>query len=189
MTPSRNGWSRSSARLSIRLAASASVRATMMPGHPHDVELEAGGVEALDLFVRRDEDLAALVAALLRAGTLVLDVVAGHARLDETANQVAHVWISTVAGVGVGDDEWPVVDGRRRGALVVGHAQAQVLLVAVSGEQCAHQPRGLVGYLAQGIACEVRTGVLACGSLGRCRPAAEVDPLDTHPLHRHGLTG
>ncbi len=32
VAPSRNGWSRSSARLSIRLAASASVRATMMPG-------------------------------------------------------------------------------------------------------------------------------------------------------------
>ena len=158
-------------------------------GHPHDVELEAGGVEALDLFVRRDEDLAALVAALLRARTLVLDVVAGHARLDETANQVAHVWISAVAGVGVGDDERPEVDGRRRRALLVGHAQAQVLLVAVGGEQCAHQPRGLVGYLAQRIACEVGTRVLARGALGRGRPAAEVDPLDAHPLHRHGLTG
>ena len=32
VAPRRNGWSRSSARLSIRLAASASVRATMMPG-------------------------------------------------------------------------------------------------------------------------------------------------------------
>jgi len=30
--------------------------------------LEAGGVEALDLFVSGDEDLAALVAALLRSG-------------------------------------------------------------------------------------------------------------------------
>ena len=60
-------------------------------GHPHDVELEAGGVEALDLLVRRDQHLAALMAALLGARALVLDVVAGHAGLDEPADQVAHV--------------------------------------------------------------------------------------------------
>ncbi len=32
VTPRMKGWSRSSARLSMRLAASASVRATMIPG-------------------------------------------------------------------------------------------------------------------------------------------------------------
>ena len=80
--------------------------------HPHDVELEAGGVEALDLLVGRHQHLAALMAALLGARALVLDVVAGHAGLDEAANQVAHVRIAAVAGVGVGDDERPVVVGR-----------------------------------------------------------------------------
>ena len=60
-------------------------------GHAHDVELEAGGVETLDLLVRRHQHLAALVAALLRARLLVLDVVARHADLDEAADQVAHV--------------------------------------------------------------------------------------------------
>ena len=78
-------------------------------GHPHDVELEAGGVEALDLFVRRHQNLAALVAALLGARALVLDVVSRHADLDEAADQVAHVRVTAVAGVGVGDDERPVV--------------------------------------------------------------------------------
>ena len=156
-------------------------------GHPHDVELEAGGVEALDLFVRRHQNLAALMAALLRTGALVLDVVTRHAGLDEAADQVAHVRIAAVAGVGVGDDERPEVVGRGRGALRVGHAQAQVLLIAVGGEQCAHQPRGLVGHLAQRIAGEIGSRILADGALGRRRPAAEVDALDAHPLHGHGL--
>ena len=79
----------------------------------------------------------------------------GHAGLDEAADQVAHVRIAAVAGVGVGDDERPVVVRRGRGALLVGHAQAQVLLVAVGGEQGAHQPGGLVGHLAQGIAGQI----------------------------------
>ncbi len=56
-------------------------------GHAHDVELEAGGVEALDLLVLGDQHLAALVAALLGAGLLVLDVVAGHAGLDEAPDR------------------------------------------------------------------------------------------------------
>ena len=84
-------------------------------GHPHHVELEAGGVEASDLFVGRDKDLAALMAALLRAGALVLDMVSRHAGLDEAPNQIAHVRITAVAGVGVGDDERAVrTPGSRR---------------------------------------------------------------------------
>ena len=57
--------------------------------HPHDVELEARGVEPLDLLVLRHQHLAALVAALLDAGLLVLDVIAGHADFDEPANEIA----------------------------------------------------------------------------------------------------
>ena len=92
-----------------------------------------------------------------------------------------------MAGVGVGDDERPVVDRGRRGALLVGHLQAQVLLIAVGGEQCAHQPGGLVGHLAQRIAGQVGPGILADRALRRRGPATEVDALDAHPLHRHGL--
>jgi hypothetical protein len=65
------------------------------------------------------------VAALLHAGLLVLDVVAGHADLDEAADEVAHVRVAAVAGVGVGDDERPEVDERRRGALLLAHARAR----------------------------------------------------------------
>ncbi len=155
--------------------------------HPHDVELEAGGVEALDLFVGRHQHLAALMAALLGARALVLDVVSGHAGLDEPPDQVAHVRVAAVAGVGVGDDERPVVDRRCSFALLVAHPQAQVLLVAVGGQQGADQAGGLVGHLAQRIAGQVGPGVLADRALGGGRPAAEVDALDAHPLHGHGL--
>ena len=129
------------------------------------------------------------MAALLGAGALVLDVVAGHADLDEAADQVAHVRVTAVAGVGVGDDERPVVVRRGGGALPLAHVQALILLVAVGGEQGAHQHRGVVGHLAQGIAGEVGPGVLGGGALGRGRPAAEVDALDAHSLHGHRLAG
>ena len=157
--------------------------------HPHDVELEACGVEPLDLLVGRHQHLAALMAALLGARPLVLDVVAGHAGLDEAADQVADVRISTVAGVGVGDDERPVVDRGRGRPLLFGHLQPQEVLVAVGGEQGPHQAGGLVGHLAQRIAGEVGAGVLGDRSLGRGGPAAEVDALDAHSLHGHGLAG
>ena len=81
--------------------------------HAHDVELEPGSIEALDLFVYGDEHFAALVAALLGSRLLVFDVIARNADLDETANQIADMRVSTMAGVGVGDDERPEVDGWR----------------------------------------------------------------------------
>ena len=129
------------------------------------------------------------MSALLGSGTLILDVVAGDAGLDEATDQVAHMRIAAVAGVGVGDDERPVVDSGGGGALLVGHLQPQVLLVAVGGQQRAHQARRLVGHLAQRVAGEVRARILVGGAFGRRRPAAQVDALDTAALHRHRLAG
>ena len=118
----------------------------------HDVELEAGGVEALDLFVSGDEDLAALVAALLRSRLLIFDVVARHSDLDKAADEIADVRVSAVTGVSVGDDERPEVDGWRRVALFFGHSGAYEVLILVGGEKRAHQSGGLVGHLAERIA-------------------------------------
>ena len=53
-------------------------------------------------------------------------------------------------------------------ALLLGHPRAQELLVAVGGEQRAHERRGLVGHLAERIAREVGPGVLVV------EPLAEV---------------
>ncbi len=78
--------------------------------HPHDVELEARGVEALDLFVRGTSTLPPWWPHFLVPGLLILDVVARHADLDEAADQVAHVRVAAVTGVGVGDDERPEVE-------------------------------------------------------------------------------
>ena len=153
----------------------------------HDVELEAGRVQSLVLLVLCHKHFAALMAALLGARALVLDVVARHADLDEAADQVAHVRVAAVAGVGVGDDERPEVVSRRRGALRLGHPRTQIVLVAIRREQGAHERRRFVGHLAERIAGEIGSRVLAGAALGGGRPATKVDPLDPHPLHRHRL--
>ncbi len=97
--------------------------------------------------------------------------------------------ITAVAGVGVGDDERPVVHRRSRRALLGGHLEPQVLLIAVGGEQGAHQAGRLVGHLAQRITGQIGSGVLIDRTLRRGRPTPQIDALDTHPLHRHGLAG
>ncbi len=157
------------------------------PRNAHDIELEPRRVEALDLLVGGHEHLAALVAALLGARTLVLDVVPGDARLGEAANEVAYVRISAVARVRIGDEERPVVHLRCLGPLLVGHLAAQELLVAVGGEQGAHDAGSLVRDLAQGVAGEVGARVLGGRALGRGGPSAHVDPLDAHALDGHRL--
>ena len=184
-----NGWSRSSLRFVEERRGLGVGAGDDDAGDPHDVELEARGVEALDLLVLRDEHLAALVAALLHAGLLILDVIAGHADLDEAANQVAHVRVAAVAGVGVGDDEGAVVDDRRRLALLVGHPRAREVLVLVGGQQRADDRRRFVRHLAERIAREVRTRIFGDRALRRRGPAAEVDAFDPHALHGDGLAG
>ena len=152
-------------------------------GHAHDIELQSGGVQALDLLVARHEDLAALVPALLGARLLVLDVVAGHACLDEPADEVADVGITAVARIGVGDDQGREVHLGRCLPLVGRHPRAGEPLVAVGGQQGAHQSRRLVGHLAEGVAGEIGAGVLLRRALGRGGPAAEVDAVDPGSLH------
>src|ERR1019366_5170418 len=155
----------------------------------HDVELEAGRVQSLVLLVLCHKHFATLMAALLGARTLVLDVVARHASLYEAADQVADVRVAAVAGVGVGDDEGPEVVSLRRGALRLGHPQTHIVLVAIRRQQGAHERRRFVGYLAEWIAGQIGSRVLAGAALGGGRPPTQVDPFDPHPLHRHRLPG
>ena len=157
------------------------------PRHAHDVELEPGSIEALDLLVTRDEHLAGLVPALLGTRLLVLDVVPRNTDFHEPTDQVPNVGITAVAGVGIGDDPGREVDLGSVRALVIGHVQAIETLVAVSGEKGAHDAGGLVGHLGERIAGEVRSGVFGDRALRRGGPPAEVDGLDAGALHRHGL--
>ncbi len=116
--------------------------------NPHDIELEPGGIEALDLLVHRHQDLAALVAAFFRARPLIFDMVARHADFDKTPDQVAHMGITAVTGIGVCYDEGTKVHLRCSLSLLLGHTGTQEALIAVSRQQCPHDGRRLIGYLA-----------------------------------------
>ena len=157
--------------------------------HTHDIELEARGIEAQDLLVLRHQHLTALVSALLVARLLVFDVVSRHAHFHEAANQVAHVRVSAVSGIGVGDDERPIVEFWRGGPLFCRHTRARKVLVAVGCQQRAHDRGSLVGHLAQRIAGEVGARIFRDAALGRGRPATEIDALDAQPLDGHCLPG
>ena len=97
--------------------------------------------------------------------------------------------VTAVPGVGVGDDEGPEIDRRAGFPLLVGHAAAQEVLVAVCRQEGADQAGRLVRHLAQRVAREIGAGILRRRALGGRRPAAEIDALDAEPLHHDGLTG
>ena len=155
----------------------------------HDVELEARGIEALDLFVFADENLAALMAALFHAGFLVFDVVAGHADFDKPADEIANVCVAAMARVSVSDYERTKVNGRRGCALLCRHARTRVALILVRGEQSADDGGGFVGNLAERVAGEVRAGIFGDATFCGRGPAAQVDAFDAHALDHDGLSG
>src|SRR5208283_1649629 len=65
----------------------------------HNVELQAGSVQSLDLLISCHKNLTSLMAAFFGSRLLVFDVVARHSNLDKASNQIANVRVSAVTGV------------------------------------------------------------------------------------------
>lgn len=151
--------------------------------------MEAGGVQPLDLLIRGNQYLAALVAAFFGARALVFDVVAGNARFHKAANQVAHLGVAAVPGIRIGDDEGAVIDFRGALALLFTHARPGKILVLIRHQQRPYDHLGLVRHLAQGIAGQICSLVFGSGAFGGGRPAAQVNSLDALALHGHRLAG
>lgn len=76
----------------------------------HYVSLGADGDEAVDVLRDGHEDLAGHVAALLRAGGLVLNVDPRRSLLDEELGELHYGGEAAMARIGVGDDGTEVVD-------------------------------------------------------------------------------
>ena len=127
-----------------------------------DVGGQARGDERADELARRDEHLAAQVAALLLGGELVLEVDAGGARLDHRPHQLEGVERPAEAGLGVGDD--------RRQPVAAGAVALGVLDLVGAQERLvepAHERRGAV----RRVEALVRVGLARRGSRRR-RPAS-----------------
>src|SRR6516162_7303402 len=97
---------------------------------------------------------------------LVFDVVTGDTDLDETADQVSDVRISAMTGVGIGDDERPIIQFGGGGPLFRLHARARKKLVPVRRYESADDTCSLVGHLAERVAGEIRARVLRNAPLG-----------------------
>ena len=126
---------------------------------------------------RRDEHLAAHVAALLLARELVLEVNAGGARLDHRLHQLERVERAAESRLGVGDD--------RREPVALALALAVLDLIGAlerrvdSTHDGGHAVRGIERLVRVHLPGEVRVG----GDL----PAREVDGLQPGAHHLHGL--
>ncbi len=142
----------------------------------HHVGREARRDEGLDEVHRRDEYLAAEMAALLLARELILEVDARGARLDHLLHQLERVELTTEAGFGVGDDRGePVEAGLALGAVDLGAA----LQGAVDA---AHHRRNGIRRVERLVRVHLPRQVRVRGHL----PAGQVDGVQagTHVLHR-----
>ena len=142
-----------------------------------DVGGEPRGDERADELARRDEHLAAEVAALLLRRELVLEVDAGGAGLDERLHQLECVERATEAGLGVGDDRGePVRAVLALGGVDLVGAKERAVQALHERRRAVRRIEALVGIRVPG---EVRIG----GDL----PAGEVDRIQARLDHLHGL--
>ena len=73
-------------------------------GHAQHIGCEARRHQLLDGFLRRHQDLAAKVPALLRRGQLIFKVDAGRARFDHRLHQLEGIEGAAESSFGVGDE-------------------------------------------------------------------------------------
>src|SRR5262249_39023978 len=102
--------------------------------------------------------------------------------LDEAANEIADMGVTSVARVRIRDDEGSKVRFGRSGALRFAHARSRESLVAVRRQQSAHDRSGLVRHLGEGVTREIRAWIFGHGALGRGGPSSEIDGLDARAL-------
>ena len=145
--------------------------------HVEHVGGEPRGDERPDELARRDEHLAAEVAALLLRRELVLEVDAGGARLDERLHQLERVQRPAEAGLGVGDDRREPV----RAVLALGRVDL------VGAQQRVVDPLDERGGAVRRVEALVRVRVPGEVRVGRDLPAGEVDRLQPGLHHLHGL--
>ncbi len=86
------------------------------------------------------------VPALLRSGSLVLDVNSGSTLLDEHFRELHNRSQASVTGVGISNDGTEVVDNRSFGELSISQVGASFVLFAIMEELGHEQLLNLVGY-------------------------------------------
>lgn len=168
MVPRMKAWSRGSTLVLISVAASASVRAMARRLDPdsgqsilvsfanmfsewhrykltHNIRLRPDRDETVDVLADGHKHLARHVAALLGSRSLILNVDASSALLDEQLCELHHGCQATVACIGVCYNRAQVVDVQAAGALCLGRRQALLALLAIVEKLRHEEVSNLVG--------------------------------------------
>mmetsp|Transcript_82936 Transcript_82936/g.222482 ORF Transcript_82936/g.222482 Transcript_82936/m.222482 type:complete len:618 (-) Transcript_82936:32-1885(-) len=139
----------------------------------HDVALETGGHEAIDVLAGGHENLAAHVAALLGAVALILEVDASRTSINHELGQAHDGGHATVAGITVGNDGTKVVNG----VLEVTGSPLSLKLLAVMELLGLEQALNVLGDSVHGVVSKIGTRLHHRGMVGGRLPAGNVDGL------------
>lgn len=151
----------------------------------HDVPLEAGGIEAVDVLASRDEDLAGKMAALLATMELVFKVHGSSAILGKQLGQLEDGRQTAVAGITIGNDGTEVVGVRRLGALFGRHLAARIPLLAVVHRLGLGHTLHLVGDRVVRVVTKVGGDFVGRCEERRAGPAREVEDFLVGSLLGH----
>eukprot|EP00123_Amoebidium_parasiticum_P010021 comp19842_c0_seq1/m.23907 comp19842_c0_seq1/g.23907 ORF comp19842_c0_seq1/g.23907 comp19842_c0_seq1/m.23907 type:complete len:574 (+) comp19842_c0_seq1:210-1931(+) len=154
----------------------------------HYVELEAGSHQAVDVLLDGHQHLAAHVAALLGAGSLILQMDTSSAVLDEHLGQLHDGSQTTVAGVGIGNNGAQVILEGSAQALLHGHLGPGSALAAIMEHLSLEQVVDLLGHGVHGVVGKIGAGLVGGRGSGRALPTGHVDRVEVLG-HLHHLDG
>lgn len=111
----------------------------------HDISLGTDGNQAVDVLADRDKHLSGHVAALLRSGSLILNVNTSSTLLDEKLGELHNGSQATVTGIGISNDGAEEVGVGDRCALLPGCGETLLALLPVMEELCEEEMCDFVG--------------------------------------------
>lgn len=126
----------------------------------HDIELDSGSNETVDVLGDGDEDLSGHVAALLGSSHLILQVNTGSTALDEHLGELHVGSDTTVAGIGISNDGAKEVNVGHLCALLLGGGETGLTLLAVVEGLGKEEVLDLVGDGVHGVISQIGTGLV-----------------------------
>mmetsp|Transcript_5502 Transcript_5502/g.8752 ORF Transcript_5502/g.8752 Transcript_5502/m.8752 type:complete len:489 (+) Transcript_5502:256-1722(+) len=139
----------------------------------HDVALQTGSHEAVDVLAGGHQNLSSHVAALLGSVPLILEVDSSSTSVNHGLGQAHDSGHATVAGVSVSNDRAKVVGG----VLEASRLPLSLELLAVVELLGAEKTVDVLGDSVEGVVSKVRAGLVDRRVVGAGLPSRHIDGL------------
>jgi len=156
-----------------------------------DIRRETSRYQAINVFLRTDQNLATHVSTLFRSGLLIFQMHTGGSRFGHELGQLHDGRQASVSGITIRHNGLEVIPLDARILMGQKRLTAFLILPTIVVELGADQLIDLVGYRVHGVVRKVGAGLVGCAGGGRALPSRNINAAEvgTHLRDLDGIEG